>query len=176
LRRLEGSDWGFFSDLDRCSEGARSVDRLYLPRTSDGYRAWAEREAARSSDDDTCFLVIESLADGVPVGSIGVNDADRRAGRYMHGLATHPDFRRRGFAAEAIVLLERYMFGELRYHKCEVDVYAFNEASIALHEKVGFVREGLMREHEYFAGRYLDAVRLGMTADDFAGRYRYFAL
>jgi RimJ/RimL family protein N-acetyltransferase len=170
---LETSDWAFFLDLDRESEAARSVDQMHLPRSVQGYQQWAEEQAKAKPTGDECFLVIESLVDPAPVGSIAVTQADRRSGRYMHGISIHQDFRSRGFAREAIVLLQRYMFGELRYHKCEVAVYAYNDASLRLHESVGFVREGVLRDHEFLAGRYIDLVRLGMTAEEFATRYEF---
>lgn len=45
------------------------------------------------------------------------------------------------------------MFGEQRYHKCEVGIYDFNHASLALHHRLGFTEEGRLRDHEFFAGR-----------------------
>jgi RimJ/RimL family protein N-acetyltransferase len=56
------------------------------------------------------------------------------------------------------------MFGERRFHKCEVEVYAFNDASLALFRKLGFIEEGRLREHEFFAGGHHDLVLLGRTA------------
>jgi RimJ/RimL family protein N-acetyltransferase len=172
LRGPEPGDWTFFRDLDRHSAGARSVDRLYPPRSAEAYREWAATTARATPDGDELFLVIEALGTG-PVGSINTTGTDRRAGRYQHGVAVHPDHRRRGYAAEAITLVQRYMFGELRYHKCEADVYGYNTASLALHERLGFCREGVLRDHEFFAGRHVDVVRFGMTAAEFAGRHSF---
>ncbi|MFI0799012.1 GNAT family N-acetyltransferase [Amycolatopsis lurida] len=45
------------------------------------------------------------------------------------------------------------MFGERRCHKCEVHIYASNEASIAPHRRLGPQVEGRLREHEFFAAR-----------------------
>jgi RimJ/RimL family protein N-acetyltransferase len=66
------------------------------------------------------------------------------------------------------------MFGERRFHKCGVSVYAFNEASIALHTKLGFQIEGRLREHEYFGGRHHDVVMMGMTIHEFTERHHLF--
>ncbi len=65
------------------------------------------------------------------------------------------------------------MFGERRYHKCEAGIYAYNEASLALHRRLGFTEEGRLRDHEFFAGRHHDLVVMGMTAQEFAQRHPF---
>jgi RimJ/RimL family protein N-acetyltransferase len=65
-------------------------------------------------------------------------------------------------------LVLRYYFRELRYQKCTVQVYDFNDASIALHERLGFQREGRMRRMGYTEGRHFDVLLYGITAEEFA--------
>ncbi len=81
------------------------------------------------------------------------------------------DHRRKGYAAEAVALLMRFMFAERRYHKCLGAIFAHNEASLALTRRLGFTEEGRLREHVYFAGRYHDLVMMGMLADEFDERH-----
>lgn len=69
-------------------------------------------------------------------------EADPAAGRFGYGIAIGRPYQRRGYASEAVVILLRYLFGERRYHKCEVGIYAYNEPSVALHRRLGFVEEG----------------------------------
>ena len=76
-------------------------------------------------------------------------------------------YRRHGYASEAILLVLRYYFLELRYRKAEPGVFAFNTASIGLHEKLGFVREGCRRQHGYSHGAFHDLLLFGMTIDEF---------
>lgn len=66
------------------------------------------------------------------------------------------------------MVLLSYMFGERRFHKCEVGIYTFNEASIALHHRIGFHTEGRLRDHEHFSGRHHDLVVMGLTVTEFA--------
>jgi RimJ/RimL family protein N-acetyltransferase len=76
--------------------------------------------------------------------------------------------RRKGYAAEAVVMLLRFMFAERRYHKCEARIFAHNEASLALHRRLGFAEEGRLRDHVFFANRHRDLVVMGILADEFA--------
>ncbi|MCI0578583.1 MAG: GNAT family N-acetyltransferase [Chloroflexi bacterium] len=60
-----------------------------------------------------------------------------------------------------------YYFRELRYQKVTVPVYADNAASIRLHEKLGFQREGVHRRMFFTQGRFVDVIRFGMTVEEF---------
>ncbi|MET8756095.1 GNAT family protein [Streptomyces sp. NPDC004667] len=93
---------------------------------------------------------------------------DAGTGWFEYGVTIGAEHRRQGYAAEAAFLLLRFMFEENRYHKCQVWIFAYNEAPLALHRRLGFVEEGRLRELVYLSGRYHDVVMIGMLADEFA--------
>lgn len=167
LRGIEPEDWQAFMSFDQYTADMRSVDIIHPPRSAAGYRQWATEQSTQQHDDDTFQLAIESLADHALVGALSTSNVDQRAGRFSYGIAIGHDYQRRGFASDAIIVLLTYMFGERRFHKCGVGIYAFNQASIKLHQRIGFQTEGRLRDHEYFAGRHHDLILLGMTAPEF---------
>jgi UDP-4-amino-4,6-dideoxy-N-acetyl-beta-L-altrosamine N-acetyltransferase len=57
-----------------------------------------------------------------------------------------------------------YAFNELRLHKLNCEVLAFNSSVIKLHQKFGFKVEGILREQHCFEEGYVDIYRLGMLA------------
>jgi RimJ/RimL family protein N-acetyltransferase len=63
-------------------------------------------------------------------------------------------------------VLEFY-FDELRYQKCGVYIYEFNDASHRFHKKLGFAEEGRLRREYYSNGRFYDSVCYGLTAEEF---------
>lgn len=166
LRGVEPEDWQGFRDLDRSSVDARNSGLVEAPRSDESFRSWTDSRAGRAPGGESFRLVVESVADGAFVGSLTVGETDNRAGCFKTGIAITTEQRRKGYAAEATELLLTYMFAEQRLHKCEVEIYAFNEGSIALYRKLGFVEEGRLREHEFFAGTYHDVVLMGITADE----------
>ena len=54
-----------------------------------------------------------------------------------------------------------------RYQKVNAEVYAFNEPSMRLHERMGFTLEGRLRRMIYTGGEYHDALFYGMTREEF---------
>ena len=123
---------------------------------------------------ETFRFMIEDL-EGNTVGSINAHDVDARMGTFSYGLGIYEPYRRRGYAREAILLLLRFYFLELRMHKCNTAAYSFNEASIGLHRSLGFVEEGRLRESVYTKGRYFDDVCFGTTREEFLEKYSEFA-
>ncbi|WP_405719320.1 GNAT family N-acetyltransferase [Streptomyces sp. NBC_00046] len=172
LRGVEPGDWEGFRSLAQHTVDARNADRVEPPRSAESFRAWTADRAVRAPGGEAFRLVIETMADRTFSGSVTVGETDTRAGRFKTGIEIIRDHRGRGHATEASELILTYMFAEQRYNKCEVEVYPFNDASLALYRKLGFTEEGRLRQHEFFAGSHHDVVLLGITADEYWATHR----
>ncbi|WP_392670208.1 GNAT family N-acetyltransferase [Streptomyces sp. LN785] len=166
LRGVEPDDWEGFRALAQHTVDVRNADLVEPPRSRESFRSWTAERAGRAPGGESFRLVIETVADQAFAGSVTVGETDPRAGRFKTGIAITRDHRGNGYATEATELVLTYMFAEQRYNKCGVEVYAFNDASLALYRKFGFVEEGRLRQHEFFAGIYHDVVLMGITADE----------
>jgi len=167
LRGVEPSDAEAFARWNLDSEAARELDFTWPPISLARIAKDTEELALKkfeAGDFDFVF-VVEDRA-GVAVGSVNAHHCDPRAGTFMYGLLVAREHRRRGYAAEAVLLVLKYYFAELRYQQCTVSVHANNEASIALHEKLGFRREGTLRRMVYTGGRYFDSHYYGLTREE----------
>jgi RimJ/RimL family protein N-acetyltransferase len=138
LRGIEPEAWQAFQRFDEYTADMRNADMVYPPRSAAGYREWAMTQATNQAKGDEFLLATEARADQTLVGTLATSGNNQRVGRFNYGISIGRDHQRRGYATEVIVLLLTYMFGERRFHKCEVSIYAFHEASIAVHRKIGF--------------------------------------
>ncbi len=73
----------------------------------------------------------------------GVNDKDkvlefRRIAIHEKGM---------GFGREAIQIIKRICFEELRFHRLWLDVFDDNSRAIGLYESEGFIMDGILREN-----------------------------
>jgi RimJ/RimL family protein N-acetyltransferase len=152
-------------------DDGRRGSRLDLPRSAESYRAWAKEQAVAECDGDRFRLAVEATATGELVGTVGSHRTGPRSGWFESDVTIGADHRRQGYAAEALVLLLRFMFAERRYHKCLAAIFAHNEASLALFRRLGFTEEGRLREHVFFAGRHHDLVMMGMLTGEFDQRH-----
>jgi ribosomal-protein-alanine N-acetyltransferase len=72
----------------------------------------------------------------------------------------------RGYMGEALPALLRFAFGRLDLHRVEADVDPRNERSLRSLERLGFRREGLLRERYHVCGETQDALLLGLLRSE----------
>ena len=175
LCAVEPGDWERFAAFDQDSEGQRLGYYVPLPRSAHRAQQWAKEQAERQSDPaqaDNYGWAIEAIAGGEGVaGHLNVHGADRLNANFEYGINLGPEHRGKGYAADALKILLRQYFDELRYHRVSGIVYAFNEPSQRFHEKFGFALEGRLREYHYSAGQLHDVLWYGMTAPQFWALY-----
>lgn len=103
------------------------------------------------------------------IGTATLAYIDRSNGRAEVGYAIARPFWGQGYASEALRLLFTYAFREMNLRRIEADVDPRNEASLRLLEKLGFRREGLLRERWNIGGEIQDAVFLGLLRSEWEG-------
>lgn len=153
------------------TENDRLCDVIYLPYSVESRKDGWENEVKTFNTWENCALVIETL-DNVAVGGINITHANRTDGTFSYGVGISREHWRKGYASEAVKLFLNYYFNELRFHKCNIVVYDYNEASKALHNSLGFIQEGRQRESKYTNGKYYDAVFYGITENEFNDKYK----
>jgi RimJ/RimL family protein N-acetyltransferase len=169
LRAVEPEDWEAQHHWNQQSNLLQGIDHVWLPSSRGLTRSLMEERSKQTGDDDNFRFQIETLA-GELVGWLVIHQAQPRTGTFWYGVAVAEEHRRKGYAAEAIVLALRYYFLERRYQKVNADVWEYNAASIALQTRLGFTQEGRLRRMQFTGGQYYDRLIFGMTREEFLQR------
>ena len=120
---------------------------------------------SESTPDEFGVFVVET--DGESVGTMRFELANRRLRiADLSQLAVHPAARGHGVADEAGRLFQRHLIDDLRFHRLQLEVYAFNERALAHAERVGYTREGIRRKAYRGEEGWVDGVLFGLVADD----------
>jgi RimJ/RimL family protein N-acetyltransferase len=77
-----------------------------------------------------------------------------------------PDAIGKGIGLEATTLLAHYGFQRLNAHRIWLGCSADNEPAWKTYEKVGFKREGVLRDDLFYDGKYHDAYRYAILEHD----------
>jgi RimJ/RimL family protein N-acetyltransferase len=167
LRALEPSDWPAMRRIAEDTEYAEQGG-VVPPRPAAVFqRRTAPEVSARDDDEFTLAIVAADDEDEMILGTVSTRLAQPWSGTFGASIALDAERRGKGHATEAAVILLRYMFRERRYQKCNVEVLPFNQPSLRLCERLGFVEEGRRRRSHFARGRQHDVVLLGMTAEEY---------
>ena len=167
---VEDAELRFITSLDTPTRQMHQ-DGVELPTSVGLQKEWLEKVAGGSDDDSMIRLAMENL-DGVTVGWATLHSRDQKNGTFGFGVAVYRDYRGQGYAVDAVRTLLKYGFWEQRYQKCNSVCFHTNEASIRMHEKLGFIQEGIIRRNCFFNGKYHDDVLFGMTREEFDERMK----
>ena len=90
------------------------------------------------------------------VGHIELNNIDLRnkSARVCRVLVGEPSLRGRGIGTQMMRRLLKIGFDQLGLHRIDLFVFDFNKAAIRCYEKLGFVKEGHLREVRRIGGEY----------------------
>jgi RimJ/RimL family protein N-acetyltransferase len=122
-------------------------------------REWFEEVVC---GDDSVELLISADAD--PLGVVGLDSVDDESRRAELGYWVAPEHQRQGYGTEAAALLVEHGFDQLGLHKITARVFAFNEPSRRVLERLGFVREGTHRDDVFVDGEFHDTYWYGLLA------------
>lgn len=125
-------------------------------------QAWWERT---TDGKEHIMLAVENGADWRLIGVAGLCYWDP-VRQHAEASLYLGDARLRGlgFGEAMLTALCDYGFGKLALRRIWAEIFAGNEASLRLFEKVGFRREGTLREHAFHGGRWLDSHIYGLLA------------
>jgi ribosomal-protein-alanine N-acetyltransferase len=103
-----------------------------------------------------CRWVLTRKADGAPLGTCGYHGWSRQHRKAEIGYDLSPQWHGQGYMREAVAELLRYGFAAMRLHRIEAQVAVGNVRSAHLLLRLGFAREGLLRDSSFSSGRFHD--------------------
>ena len=111
-------------------------------------------------------FVIEGTSDGIPRGVVTAYSANMNSGTANVAVALSSAHIGRGFGVEASYLFCDYLFATWSLRKLYFEAPAFNCAQFQ--SAIGrFLHvEGVLRDHEYYGGRYWDSVLMALYRED----------
>lgn len=147
LRRLAGTAFAQYLTNSAANYADDNVKAGRWP--SDGAYERAVAELAKSLPDgadtpDNYIFEIITRPDKQPVGYVWFRILDNYSHRsaFIYDLEVKPDYRRQGYATEALKLVENFV-RELGITSLGLHVFAFNDGARRLYEKLGYFATGM---------------------------------
>ena len=130
--------------------------------TPDEHAGWLERALTLS---DRAFWIIQLDDTDVGLANLAAISLTHSRCEWAYYLAD-PSTRGRGVGQAVEFAMLRHVFEDRKLNKLWCEVLVENEQVWKLHERFGFVREALYRDHVFRNGSPKDVVGLGLLARD----------
>ena len=158
LRRAHETDLGYIMTLQYAPENLKFI----VPFSEDYHRAIIASDGAEKLD-----VIIEELDTGISAGYFMLRELDSSCAEFTHVIIGRKGL---GYGREALDLLLEWTFKIRKYHRVWIDCKDYNEIALHLYERVGFVREGVLREYLLTNGVWENLVVLGMLDREYRER------
>ncbi len=139
----------------------------WMPWTHQGYdlsetRGWLKQRASEWKDIASFDFAITSEEDGAFLGGCGLNNI-RQGDRVANlGYWVRTSRSAAGVAPAATHLLARWGFSVVKVKRIEILIAEENSKSLRVAEKVGAMREGVLRNRLFLDGRPQNAVMFSL--------------
>ena len=166
LRPIERDDLPRFVEWFSDSEVRRHL-LAYLPFSLAQEERWFENLQGRLERQEDVLLGIETI-DRVPIGNIGLHSIDWKNRNAELGIVIgEKAYWGQGYGTDAIRTLLGLAFHEMNLHRVFLRVDEDNARGIRCYEKVGFRREGTLREVIFKEGVYCNQHVMSILRSEF---------
>ncbi len=155
--------------LSKCVEWLNDPDvtahlTLSEPVSMEGEQKWFDNLLRDSSSR---IYAIET-AEGEHIGNVGLEDINLHSRKAELGIFIgEKRFWGKGYGTEAIMLALKIAFESMNLNRVYLRVFIDNKRAQACYEKVGFKREGILRQDEFKNGKYIDCPTYSILAEEY---------
>jgi ribosomal-protein-alanine N-acetyltransferase len=106
------------------------------------------------------------------IGSAGLYKWTRRTSQVETGYDLDPEYWGQGLMTEAMTAIIQYSFDKMKVNRIEALVSPRNKNSLRLVRSLGFRKEGVLREHDFYNGKFTDDFLFALLKKDWRHRPR----
>lgn len=102
------------------------------------------------------------------IGELSITDIEEEAKKAGLRISMNSiELTGKGYGTEAIKLILKFVFEDLELNRLQLEVFSHNIRGIRTYEKVGFIKEGTLRESLYYNGKYSDEIIMSILRKDY---------
>jgi [ribosomal protein S5]-alanine N-acetyltransferase len=166
LRPLKRSDTPELKRQANDRTISRFIPSIPFPYTTDNARRWVNCSLRLARNDSACQLGIELTSEVGIIGMMGIKNINRvdRNGELEYWIGR--EYRGRSYTSEAMKLMLRFAFNDLRLHRVYAIVVSSNIPSVKLLERFKFKREAVWRDASRINKSWHDVYSYGLLESE----------
>ncbi len=128
-------------------------------------------ENANNDQAETFVYKVIDQDSGKVIGhiSLGRIDRENKSARIGKVLVGDQNVRGKGIGQQMMKEVLRIAFDELGLHRVTLGVFDFNKSAIACYEKIGFKKEGLLRDSSKYGNEYWSQWEMSILENEWLG-------
>ncbi|MGP4108643.1 GNAT family N-acetyltransferase [Virgibacillus sp. L01] len=150
------------NDLDVMKTTSTSLDLYSLDETKN----FVENVIFNSTSSKSYIIEEKESDTAIGVTSLINIDTKNRNAECIIDIG-EKKFWGKGYGTEALKMLLEYAFLELNLHRVSLRVFSLNDRAIHIYNKLGFEKEGVMRESLYRNGKWHDIITMGVLKREY---------
>jgi len=164
LRAVEEKDLTKLHEWANDPETQDIMGGIYFPSSMQFHKNWIKET---DGDQLNKRFAIET-PDGI-IGLSSIMKIDWRNKNAWHGIMIgDKNIRGKGYGIDTVMTTMRYAFDEMGLERLDGQMIEYNEPSIGMYcKKLGWKKEGTLRNWYFRRGRFWDKVVVGITRKDY---------
>jgi len=127
---------------------------------------WVDFHRKRPNE---CVWVITEASDRKCVGHVGLYEIDNRVRKAEFAICIgEKTLWGKGLGARCTKAVLDYGFRQLNLHRIDLSLLETNSRALCLYEKIGFRREGVLRDAQFRDGRYVNVILMAIFEENWA--------
>jgi RimJ/RimL family protein N-acetyltransferase len=159
LRQFEEKDVEYIYKFKNDPDITKFLGGFSVGYSKNDIKDWIHSVRKREKD---IIWSITSKSSDTCIGQIGLYNIDYRVGNAGIGIALSNKERNKGIGTLVHIKVLKFAFSELNLNKITAKILTFNNASVALYKKLGFLKEGEIRDFQFRDGNYINAYIYGL--------------
>ena len=140
---------------------------MFRPMTRMMEEDWIENLKKRDDTIAFAILIHDANSGEKLIGNCGLHAIDWKNRVAEVGITIgENENQSKGYGTEAMLLLLDYGFNTVNLNRIQLRVYEFNSRAISSYNKIGFVKEGLMRQAIFINGEYHDIIFMSILKEE----------
>lgn len=125
------------------------------------------KQITQKNSDRIMFMVTDKM--GKPIGVCGLIHINLKAKIASVAIIIgEKKYQSKGFGTEILQMLLDYGFNQIRIHRIEAEIFAYNQVSAKLFKKLNFKQEVILRDSLWRNGKWWDILILSILQNEYA--------
>lgn len=162
---MTAEDKAEFYSLATTSDGAERWYGKDIPSHEDFFKDWNDDyfDSSKPKLGQCYWIKVENNK----IGQINYNAIDEKNKKVeLDIIIGSKNDMGKGYGSDALRTLIAHLFNNFNLNKIYVFARLDNSAALNTYSKVGFVQEGVLRQDEWFNGKFIDRVTFGMLRSE----------